>query len=205
MDMIKWKLFNRKQTNLPENEEELNKSLPVHYVTDEQISEFFKEDTRDKIRVLWVGHATSIINMENCIILVDPVFSQKRKRYRPVPITIDRIPKLDAVILSHNHYDHLDYHSVKSLNEKFGNKGNESVHWLVGVGMASWFKSCNIEHNVHEFTWWQWYKLKTLKFTFTPSQHWCGRGVNDYNTVNNNTIYYNLKLIEKKKNNNSHF
>jgi N-acyl-phosphatidylethanolamine-hydrolysing phospholipase D len=193
-------MLNTNNTNLPTDNKELEESLPVHHLSDDDIKYFCDQNTENKIKMLWIGHATSILNMENCIILVDPVFSDRcspsqyvgPKRFRPVPITIDRLPKLDAVIVSHNHYDHLDYNSVKSLNNKFGNKGEQSLHWFAGIGMKSWFKSCGIEHNVHELDWWDSFKLKTLDFTFTPSQHWCTRGANDYNKVFQH-IHYTMK------------
>jgi len=119
---------------------------------------------------------------------MDPVFSERvspisfagPKRYRPVPISIERIPKVDAVVVSHNHYDHLDYASIIKLNEKFGEKG---IQWFVGAGTAKWFKSIGIEKNVYELSWWQSKKHDDLEFVFTPAQHWCTRSVNDRNKV----------------------
>lgn len=73
-------------------------------------------------------------------------------RFRPVPITIERLPNVDAVIISHNHYDHLDYKSVMDLNNKFGKK-EEGLNWFVGLKGAEWFKSCGIIENVHELNW----------------------------------------------------
>ena len=56
------------------NFEILDKNLPVHNITNEEIEEFVSSDTTNSIKLLWIGHATSLINMENCIILIDPVF-----------------------------------------------------------------------------------------------------------------------------------
>jgi N-acyl-phosphatidylethanolamine-hydrolysing phospholipase D len=83
---------------------------------------------------------------------------------------------VDAVIISHNHYDHLDYQSIIDLNQKFADKG---INWFVGLGLAEWFKSSGINENVHELDWWQSKKFKDLEFIFTPSQHWCARGIAD--------------------------
>ena len=85
--------------------------MPIHRITDQEIKSFCEEDTKDKIKVIWIGHSTSLINVENTIILTDPVF-YRDSRYRDVPITIDRIPRVDAVVISHNHYDHLDQPSI---------------------------------------------------------------------------------------------
>ena len=104
-------------------------------------------------------------------------------RFRPVPITIDRLPSLDSVVISHNHYDHLDAESVKKLHEKFGKQNENKLNWFVGLGTADWFKSCGITENVHELNWWESKELKNINYVFTPSQHWCGRGISDRNKV----------------------
>ena len=105
------------------------------------------------------------------------------RRFRPVPITIEKIPKLDAVVISHNHYDHLDYNSVMSLNSKFGQSKENGLHWFVGLNSEAWFKSCGINDNVHELNWWEYKEYKNIKFVFTPAQHWCARGITDRNKV----------------------
>ena len=90
------------------------------------------------------------------------------KRFRDVPIKIDRIPRVDVVLLSHDHYDHLDEYSVKELNKKFG----ESLTWLIPVGTTKWFESVGVKKNVYEFSWWQSKTLDNLEFVYTPAQHW---------------------------------
>ena len=175
-DFLKWKLFYKDNTNLPSNKEVLNETLPVHSITDDEIKNFCEQDTTNNFKVIWIGHSTSLINFENKIIIMDPVFSERAspftfagpKRFRPVPITIDRIPRIDAVIISHNHYDHLDHKSVLELHKRFG---KESLNWFVGQGTRSWFSSCGITNNVHELNWWESKKLGDLEFVFTPAQH----------------------------------
>lgn len=184
-DVIHWKLTNRNHTNLPDSKE-LDRQLPVHFITPEEIEKFCKADTTNSIQVIWIGHATSLINFQNNIILMDPVFSERcspsqwvgPKRYRPVPIKINDLPRVDAVVISHNHYDHLDYQSVIDLNRKFADHG---IGWFVGLGTAEWFHSCGITKNVFELNWWESKKFKDLEFVFTPSQHWCTRTSFDRN------------------------
>jgi N-acyl-phosphatidylethanolamine-hydrolysing phospholipase D len=163
-------------------------------INDTDINNFCDKDTKDSILAIWIGHATCLINIENKIILLDPVFNERTspfqfagpKRFRPVPITIDKIPRIDAVIISHNHYDHLDYGSVLDLNKKFGNKNdaNESINWFVGKGTKQWFTNIGIQSNtVHELEWWEKKRFKDIDFVFTPAQHWCKRGLFDRNKV----------------------
>ena len=182
---LKWSLFTKDNSNILCDEADLEKTLPVKKLTDEEIGKFCDEDTTNKIRVIWIGHATTLVNMDNFIFITDPVFSERSapsqlvgpKRHGPVPITIYRIPNLHAVLISHNHYDHLDTDSVRKLNDKFSNK----LHWFCGVGNADWFRSVGISENVHELTWWQSEKVRDMEFVFTPAQHWCARGLLDRN------------------------
>lgn len=198
--LLKWKFCTPNNTNIPADTKELDKTLPVHQVTDEEINTFCAEDTLDKIRVMWIGHATCLVNMQNCMILVDPVFSERcsmsqsvgPKRFRPVPITIDRIPKVDAVVISHNHYDHLDHGSVMGLHRKFSKSG---INWFVGLKSGEWFRSCGITANVHELNWWESKEFKGIQFVFTPAQHWCARGLLD----RNNCLWGSWSMIGKSK------
>ncbi|CAF0815862.1 unnamed protein product, partial [Brachionus calyciflorus] len=182
--LLRWGLFHKDNTKLPSDNTILDNNLPVHLTSDEEIKKFCEEDTTNKIKIIWIGHSTSLINFENKIIIMDPVFSERAspfafagpKRFRPVPMTIDKIPKLDAVVISHNHFDHLDYKSVLSLHEKFGKNEANPLNWFVGQGTGEWFKSCGIVKNVHELLWWESKNFKDLEFVFTPAQHWSSRG-----------------------------
>ena len=113
-----------------------------------------------------------------------------------MPITIDRIPKVDAVVISHNHYDHLDYDSVRQLHNKFGKGG---LNWFCGLNTGEFFRSCGITENVHELNWWESRMFNGVKFVFTPSQHWCSRlGPSDRNKVNE-FDHYTIRQFEIKR------
>ena len=86
------------------------------------------------------------------------------------------------MVISHNHYDHLDHSSVMQLHERFGDEKN-NLQWFVGAGLKSWFNSCGIKTNVHELQWWESRKYKNMEFVFTIAQHWSSRGLHDRNKV----------------------
>lgn len=113
--------------------------------------------------------------MEGLNILTDPVWAKNCSptqlvgvpRYRPAPCAISDLPRIDAVCVSHNHYDHLDYTSAVAL-------GNRPT-WFVPLGLKQWFAGVNIS-NVVELDWWEEHQLTpSVKFAATPAQHWSGR------------------------------
>ncbi|XP_072025825.1 N-acyl-phosphatidylethanolamine-hydrolyzing phospholipase D-like [Amphiura filiformis] len=150
----------------------------------------FEEPCPDAgLRVTWLGHNTLLVEMDGLTILTDPVFSsttglfksstfQWHKRYRPSPCKIKELPKIDAVIISNNHYDSLDYKSVRDLNWRF----KDSLHWFIPAGLQHWFRFWIGCKNVHELDWGEEESIPDrpdIRFIFTPSQGWSGREVCD--------------------------
>ena len=161
--------------------EVLKRELPVEKPDLEKL----KSPPESGICATWIGHSTVLVQFDGITVLTDPIFSDKQmfgpKRYRPIPCNIDELPQIDAVVISHNHPDHLDTNSVYKLNDRFGDK----LTWYVPIGLAGWMKDsrCN---NVIELDWWQENSLKDhsdVKFVFTPTQHWSNRGLFDVNKV----------------------
>lgn len=115
-------------------------------------------------------------------ILTDPVFSERAspvqwagpKRAQPPGLTLAQLPHIDAVLVSHNHYDHCDNASLLALNTQAGGP----PIFIVPMGLKAWFNNIGID-NVVELDWWQNYTLAGVEFVFTPAQHWSGRGVTD--------------------------
>ncbi|XDV25144.1 hypothetical protein PO909_029112 [Leuciscus waleckii] len=101
------------------------------------------------------------------------------KRYRDPPCTVEQIPRLDAVVISHTHYDHLDAGSVAALNVRFGS----GLRWFVPLGLAEWMQKAGCE-NVTELDWWVGSRIPghdDVTFFCTPAQHWCKRSPVDEN------------------------
>ena len=166
--------------------------------------------------LIWIGHSTFLIKKDGLTILTDPVFSDRAspfkrfgpKRLIPPSISLDNLPSIDVITISHNHYDHLDIRSLKKLS-----KINPDLIFLIPEGDLDIFKKRNIS-NVQEFNWWQDILIDEFLFTFTPVQHWSARGLFDRNEslwggwhikTNNYSMYhagdtgYSDDFIETKK------
>ncbi len=135
-------------------------------------------------KVFWLGHSTCLIEVEGRFILTDPMFS---RRASPLPflgprefpythhIAIEDLPEIEAVLISHDHYDHLDYASILALKEKVR-------HFYVPLGVGEHLKAWGIpESKITELDWWQEAKNGPLSFTATPARHFSGRGIGDRN------------------------
>ena len=132
---------------------------------------------------VWIGHATYLINNGDINILTDPIFSKRAspvgfagpKRMIPPAMTLNDLPKIDAVVVSHNHYDHLDIWSLKKLF-----KLNSETIFLVPTGDKKRMVKAGIR-NIIEMNWWDIFRVSNTEFHFTPVQHWSKRGLFDRN------------------------
>ena len=135
--------------------------------------------------VTWIGHATALVQANGLNVLVDPIFSERAspvqifgpKRAQPPGVAMADLPDIDAVLISHNHYDHLDRISVAQLDEKAKAAGKTTL-FIVPLGLKTWFNGIGID-SVVELDWWQQHELKGVEFHLTPVQHWSARSVND--------------------------
>ena len=135
--------------------------------------------------VTWIGHATALVQADGLNVLVDPVFSERAspvqlfgpKRAQPPGVAMVDLPAIDVVLISHNHYDHLDRISVAQLDEKAKAAGKTTL-FLVPLGLKVWFNGIGID-SVVELDWWQHHDIKGVEFHLTPVQHWSARSIND--------------------------
>ena len=132
--------------------------------------------------VTWIGHATVLLRIAGKNILVDPIFSERAspvsfagpKRIVPLPIDVPQLPPIDVVLITHNHYDHLDESSVRRL----ASMPQGSPRFLVPLGLKVWFADLGIER-VEEMDWWQNTREGDATITFVPVQHWSRRTLTD--------------------------
>ncbi len=132
-----------------------------------------------KIQITWIGHATFLIQVEGINILTDPIFNNKAsplglgfERKSPPGIPFDRLPPIHAVLISHNHYDHLDLYTVKKL-------GN-SPKYFIPLKLGQWFRDPKIT-NYTQMDWWDTSLFKGIRIVSVPSQHFSRRAVRDGN------------------------
>ena len=156
---------------------------------------------QSKNYAVWIGHSTYLLNNGDLTIVTDPVFSKRAspfswagpKRLIAPAISLEELPDIDVITVSHNHYDHLDIASLKTLY-----KLNPKALFLVSKGDMDLLVRSGIK-NVTEFLWWENIEVKNTMFTFTPNQHWSARGFRDRNKSlwggwfmqsSNHTIYH---------------
>lgn len=130
----------------------------------------------EDLQITWIGHATMLVQYQGINILTDPQFSDRAspvgwagpKRYNPPALKIAGLPKIDYIVISHSHYDHLDTKSVQALGS--------GPLWLVPLRLKDWFIDKGIKpERVIEFDWWDRNNLDGAIITATPAQHWSAR------------------------------
>lgn len=134
----------------------------------------------DKVQVSWLGHSTFLIQKNGLNILTDPIFGDRAspvsfagpKRYVSHVMDYEDLPKIDYVIISHNHYDHLDNVAVRHL-------GDQPIY-LVPLGLKTWFVNQGVSPDrVIERDWWDRSEFADVSIEAMPSQHWSARGIFD--------------------------
>ena len=143
-----------------------------------------QEEDHDSItHVTWYGHSAILLEIDGKNLLIDPMlgpaaspvpFLSKRFPYRE-PIELDNLPEIDAVIISHDHYDHLDYPSISYLKDK-------AKHFFVPLGVGAHLREWEVEAGkITELDWWQSASFQGLELVATPARHFSGRKFNDRN------------------------
>ncbi|HAY22122.1 MAG TPA: MBL fold metallo-hydrolase [Desulfobacterales bacterium] len=126
------------------------------------------------IQITWIGHSTFLIQVAGLNLLTDPIFSERAspvsfagsRRQAPLPLRLEDLPPIQATVISHNHYDHLDRPTVTRLGG--------GVRFFVPLGLAEWFREANLPQ-VTELDWWQSAEFGPIRFHCVPAQHFSMR------------------------------
>ncbi|MFP2924576.1 MBL fold metallo-hydrolase [Pyxidicoccus sp. 3LG] len=136
-------------------------------------------------RVTWLGHSTVLLELDGARILTDPVFGARAspmsfagpKRFHPVPVPLEALPELDAVLVSHDHYDHLCRSTITALAKR-------RVPFITALGVGAHLEAYGVAPElITELDWWEEARVGPVGFTAAPSQHFSGRGLGDRNTT----------------------
>jgi L-ascorbate metabolism protein UlaG (beta-lactamase superfamily) len=143
--------------------------------------EEFLKPSKD-LKSIWFGHSSFLLNMDRKIVLVDPVFSENAapvsfavKRFQAPVLKLEELPEVDYILISHDHYDHLDMDSIKFFK-------NKKAKFITPLGVGSHIEGWGIDKSrIVEKDWWQEAEFEGVKFIATPAQHFSGRGLFDRN------------------------
>ena len=149
--------------------------------------EGWAKPTASGLRATWLGHSTVLIEIDGLRILTDPVWGPRAspsrlagpKRFQPVPVRLRAMPPLDLVIVSHDHYDHLDYPTIRELAKL-------EVPFVTSLGVGAHLEAWGVQpERIVELDWWEAYELPYTEVTVTatPSQHFSGRSLKDHNAT----------------------
>jgi len=146
----------------------------------------FIRGNRSEFAVTWIGHATALVQVGGINVLTDPLFSDRAspvqwagpRRWQPPGVALADLPHIDIVLISHNHYDHLDTGSVQALAAQAGGP----PLFVVPLGLERWLEGAGIE-GAKALDWWDQTASHGLSITLTPAQHWSRRTFADTNTT----------------------
>ena len=144
-----------------------------------------------------LGHSTVLLKLRDQYFLTDPVFAERAspiqwagpKRFHQPPISLQDLPPLKAVILSHNHYDHLDYMTIGVLKDK-------AEHFIAPLGVGDTLIEWGVPaHKVQQLNWWESTQIGGIRFVATPAQHFSGRSLSD----GNRTLWASWVMIDAEQ------
>ncbi|GAB4051067.1 MULTISPECIES: MBL fold metallo-hydrolase [Catellatospora] len=147
-------------------------SAPVPLVTGEPAT------SADGLHLTWYGHATVLVEIEGARVLLDPVWSDRcsptpgigPKRLHPMPVALADLPRLDAIVISHDHYDHLDMPTVQALTR------SQQAPFLVPLGVGAHLERWGVpDHRIIELDWEESADVAGLTLTATEARHFSGR------------------------------
>ncbi|MBS0373928.1 MAG: MBL fold metallo-hydrolase [Proteobacteria bacterium] len=139
------------------------------------------------VRATWLGHSTVLVEIDGVRVLTDPVWGPRAsptrwlgpKRFQPVPVHLRDVPRPDVIAISHDHYDHLDYPTIRALRRT-------TVPFVVPLGVGRHLERWGVDpRRITELDWWETYRVPggELEIIATPSQHFSGRSLTDRNAT----------------------
>lgn len=160
---------------------------PGPFHTDPRI---FAASPQSGLRIAWFGHSSSLVEIDGMRILIDPVWDERAaptqwagpKRFFPPPLALENLPAIDAIIISHDHYDHLGAGTVKHLAQM---DALRQTLWVTPLGVGALLASLGVDRKrCTELNWTEEVMVGSLKVTALPARHFSGRSIfNHFETL----------------------
>lgn len=176
MDFLKWTLIERRRNpRRPDPDPSVFARVAPHFTVPRADPESFT--------LTWIGHTSFLVQISTLNILIDPIWSDRAspvpfagpKRWVPPGVDFDRLPPIDGVVLSHDHYDHLDAPTISRLAQRY-----PAAVWFSPLGVGALLRQRGAREVV-ERDWWQEASLGSLGLTCVPAQHFSGRSLRNRN------------------------
>jgi L-ascorbate metabolism protein UlaG (beta-lactamase superfamily) len=150
---------------------------PIPY--ERRVAADYETQPASGLRVTWLGHSSTLVEIGSTRLLFDPVWSERAsfvsfagpRRFYPPPLPLHELPHIDAIVLSHDHYDHLDEQMVRELCAR-------AERWIAPLGVGNWLQQWGVmEDRITELDWWESAVVNNVTLTATPARHFSGRGL----------------------------
>ena len=171
-----------------------NKDIKAHKIDSASVANYNKDT-----RLIWYGHSSFLLQIDKKNILLDPMLGKVAAPHpllggnrfnKDFPLPLEKLTHIDAVLFSHDHYDHLDYETILKIKDK-------TKHFYVPLGVGAHLEAWGVPTNkITELDWWQDITLESLTFICTPAQHFSGRKLN-----NNQSTLWSSWVIQSKEDN----
>ena len=154
-----------------------NKTSPKTLMPEAQNANMLEfSNSKSDIKFIWLGHSTILLSINGKTILIDPIFSNSaapvsfiNKRFQPPVIALDELPRVDYILISHDHYDHLDMETIKYFSDK-------EITFILPLGVGSHLRRWGVEQSkITEVDWWGQVDMGDLSFIGAPAKHFSGR------------------------------
>lgn len=168
-DVLKWTVERRRNPRRPDPDPRTFVRATPSFIT--------PRPAPDQLTITWVGHSSWLIQIAGLNVLTDPMWSKRAspvqfvgpRRWVPPAIEFDRLPPVDVVVLSHDHYDHLDATTISRIADRY-----PAVVWRAPLGLGAFLKRRGAR-DITECDWWQEGLIRDLRLTCVPAQHFSGR------------------------------
>lgn len=181
---------------LTNKDERTPRKAPGPFRTDTRV---FEKAAASGLRITWMGHSSMLVEMGELRILIDPMWDERAsplswsgpKRFFAPPLKLEELPRIDVVLISHDHYDHLGKETVKGLAKLDAARG---ARWVTSLGVGGILQKFGVRRDaIREMDWTDSFVIQDLTITALPARHFSGRSMGRFKTLWSSFILRNTR------------